>query len=198
MHLLRKCPCPVWLITPQAPPSCRRILAAIDVDDVFPPAELTSRRALNRQVLELAVSLARSDAAELHIVHAWDAMGERVMRRAWTQVSEERVGTYVEQVRQRREDSVDKLVHEVTSHSGLDVHDALRPHTHLVRGAARKEVPALAHRIEADLLVMGTVGRTGVSGFLIGNTAETILNQISCSVLAIKPPGFVTPVTTEG
>ena len=32
-------------------------------------------------------------------------------------------------------------------------------------------------------------------GFIMGNTAETILNQIDCSVLAIKPPGFKTPVT---
>ncbi|KPJ95774.1 MAG: universal stress protein, UspA, partial [Gammaproteobacteria bacterium SG8_11] len=36
MHLLRKCPCPVWLIKPQAPKSYRRILAAVDVDDAYP------------------------------------------------------------------------------------------------------------------------------------------------------------------
>jgi hypothetical protein len=34
-------------------------------------------------------------------------------------------------------------------------------------------------------------------GFIIGNTAETILNQIDCSVLAIKPSGFATAVTLE-
>ena len=37
MHLLRKCPCPVWLIKPQAPKAFRRILAAVDVDDIYPP-----------------------------------------------------------------------------------------------------------------------------------------------------------------
>lgn len=52
-------------------------------------------------------------------------------------------------------------------------------------------------RIEADLVVMGTVARTGIPGFIMGNTAETVLNPIDCSVLAIKPPGFVTPVTLE-
>jgi nucleotide-binding universal stress UspA family protein len=41
---------------------------------------------------------------------------------------------------------------------------------------------------------MGTVARTGIRGFFMGNTAETILEQLNCSVLAIKPPGFVTPV----
>ena len=87
---------------------------------------------------------------------------------------------------------------EVTSHLGQDVLNYLKPQTHLVKGWARKEIPALAKQIEADLVVMGTVARTGVPGFIMGNTAETILNQIDCSVLAIKPPGFVTPVTLEG
>jgi nucleotide-binding universal stress UspA family protein len=45
-----------------------------------------------------------------------------------------------------------------------------------------------------ELLVMGTVCRTGVAGFLIGNTAEGVLDQINCSVLTLKPEGFKTPV----
>ncbi len=51
-----------------------------------------------------------------------------------------------------------------------------------------------ASRERIDLLVMGTVCRTGVPGFLIGNTAESVLQQVDCSVLAVKPEGFVTPV----
>ena len=47
----------------------------------------------------------------------------------------------------------------------------------------------------ADLFVEGTFTRPGISGLMIGNTAEAILNQLTCSVLAIKPPGFQTPVT---
>ena len=199
MHLLRKCPCPVWLIKPQAPKAYRRILAAVDVDDAYPPAELESRRALNRQILEMASSLALSDFAELHIVHAWDAIGESAMRSgAFMSRPEHEVDAYVEQVRRQHAANLDGLIREVTSHLGQDALDYLKPQTHLVKGWARKEIPALAKRIEADLVVMGTVARTGVPGFIMGNTAETILNQIDCSVLAIKPPGFVTPVTLEG
>ena len=40
-------------------------------------------------------------------------------------------------------------------------------------------------------------GGTGIPGFIMGNTAEMILNQIDCSVLAIKPPDFVTPITSQ-
>jgi nucleotide-binding universal stress UspA family protein len=55
-------------------------------------------------------------------------------------------------------------------------------------------IPRLAKELRADLVVMGTIARTGISGLFIGNTAETIFDQLSCSVLAIKPPGFKTPV----
>lgn len=62
--------------------------------------------------------------------------------------------------------------------AAVNVGDATPP-------AELKSRAALASQIEADLIVMG-------------NTAETILNQLECSVLVIKPPGFVTPVTLEG
>ena len=198
MHLLRKCPCPVWLIKPQAPKAYRCILAAVDVGDDYPPAELESRRTLNRRILEIASSLALADFAELHVVHAWYAVGESTMRSGFMRTSEEQVIAHVEQVRRQHGASLDALMREVTGHLGQDALNYLKPQTHLVKGWARKEIPALAKQIEADLVVMGTVARTGVPGFIMGNTAETILNQIDCSVLAIKPPGFVTPVTLEG
>jgi len=197
MHLLRKCPCPVWLIKPEAPKSDRRILAAVDVVDDYPEAEIKTRQALNLQILEMASSLALSGFAELHIVHAWEAVGEKLMRGAFMKTPEEKIIDYVEQVRRHHKARLDKLIRDVTGNVGQDALDYLKPQTHLVKGWARKEIPALAKRIGADLVVMGTVARTGIPGFIMGNTAETILNQIDCSVLAIKPPGFVTPVTLE-
>jgi len=197
MHLLRKCPCPVWLIKPQAPKVYRRILVAVDVDDTCPSQEMESRRVLNRQLLEMASSLALADFAELHIVHVWDAIGESVMRGAAMKTPEEKITTYVEQEERHHAANLDVLLREVAAFVGQGALDYLKPRTHLVKGWARKEIPVLAKQIEADLVVMGTVGRTGIPGFIVGNTAETILNQINCSVLAIKPPGFVTPVTLE-
>lgn len=198
MHLLRKCPCPVWIIKPTQVKSCRIILAAVDVDDAHSPAELKSQHALNRQILEMASSLTLSDFAELHIVQAWYAVGESSMRGAFMRTPDEKITAYVEQVRRKYAINLDVLMGEVAHNLGQETLDYLKPTTHLVKGLAHKEIPALAKRIEADLIVMGTVGRTGISGFIMGNTAETILNQIDCSVLAIKPPGFTTPVKLEG
>jgi nucleotide-binding universal stress UspA family protein len=197
MHLLRKCPCPVWLIKSEAAKPYRRILAAVDVNDQGRPEEHRARTALNRQILEMAISLAISEFAELHIVHAWDAIGESAMRGAFLHTPEDKIIAYVEQVRQHQATRFDSLINEVTNSMGEDAVNYLKPQTHLVKGQARKEIPALAKQISCDLVVMGTVARTGIPGFIMGNTAETILNQIDCSVLAIKPPGFQTPVTIE-
>ncbi len=196
MHLLRKCPCPVWLTKPQAQHKYRRILAAVDVGD-HPPESLESRDAMNRQIIELASSLALSEFAELHVVHAWEAIGGGLIHRAFVHTPEEEVSAYIDQVRQHHEQRLNTLMQGVCDLLGPDAHDYLKPTTHLIKGAARKEIAALARTIEADLVVMGTVARTGIPGFIMGNTAETILNQIDCSVLAIKPPSFVTPVTLE-
>ena len=66
-----------------------------------------------------------------------------------------------------------------------------------MKGDAGKVLPALAQKKQIGLVVMGTVSRTGVAGFFIGNTAERVLYQIDCAVLAVKPDGFVTPVKIE-
>jgi hypothetical protein len=65
---------------------------------------------------------------------------------------------------------------------------------HLIKGEPAPTLLRAVRQLRGDLLVLGTVARTGVSGFLIGNTAETVLNEVNCSVLAIKPDGFVSPV----
>jgi nucleotide-binding universal stress UspA family protein len=197
MNLLRECPSPVWFVKAQAEKSYRRILAAVDMDDAYPPSELESRQALNRRVLEMAGSLALSDFAELHVVHAWQAIGESAMRGAFMHTSEAEIAVYVAQVRRRQEAGLDRLMRDMVDQLGKERTDYISPRTHLVKGSARNEIPALAKQLAADVIVMGTVARTGVPGFFMGNTAETILNQIDCSVLAIKPPGFETPVTLE-
>lgn len=195
MHLLRKCPCPVWLVKQSSSTSYKRILAAVDVDTDYPASEQTVRRRLNVSVLELAISLALSDFAELHVAHAWEAIGESAMRGAFLRFPEAEVTTYVRDVHQQHIEELDGLLRDVIREQGGDAVRFLEPNKHVIKGEARKEIPALAKSIEADLVVMGTVARSGVAGLFIGNTAEAILEQIDCSVLAVKPEGFVTPVT---
>ncbi len=193
MHLMRKCPCPVWLVKPGKTKPYRRILAAVDVTELGEQAEIETRWQLNRQILEMATSIAIADFAELHVVHVWNAVGESAMRGAFMHKPEEDIQAYVEQVRERHVAGLDRLFKEAAA-SMQDSFDYLKPKKHLLKGLARRAIPKMVNDIEADLVVMGTVARTGVPGFVMGNTAEAILSQLSCSVLAIKPPGFISPV----
>jgi len=197
MHLLRKCPCPVWLVKPKSPKAYQQILAAVDVEDNYPSEELNTRHLLNHQVLEMASSLALSECAQLHIVHSWTAIFEGAMRGAFMARPEKEVTTYVEGVKRQHSQNLNILMSEIIDKLGPDALDYIKPKKHLLKGNPRKNIPEFAKEIKADLVVMGTVARTGLSGFIMGNTAENILNQLDCSVLAVKPPGFVTPVTLE-
>lgn len=198
MQLLRKCPCPVWLIKPESPKSYHCIMAAVDAREIDYSPDLEIRKTLNQKILQIASSLALSEFSELHIAHAWDVMGESAMHHGiFTKTSEAEINTYVKAVKQQHSESLNTLLHDATSDHNDEALDYLKPQGHLVKGLARREIPKLAEEIKADLVVMGTVGRIGIPGFIMGNTAETILNNINCSVLAIKPEGFITPVTLE-
>ncbi|MEW8627087.1 MAG: universal stress protein [Candidatus Thiodiazotropha sp.] len=200
MHLLRKCPCPVWLVKPETPTTYQRILAAVDVNNGYPAKELETRHLLNVQILEMAASLAISESAELHVVHAWESMRELVSAfMVSSDFSGENMAVDLQQERRQQQQLLDALISKIRAENASvrDALDYLQPLTHLLKGAARQEIPALANRLQVDCIIMGTVARTGIRGFIMGNTAETILEQIDCSVLAIKPVGFVTPVTLE-
>jgi nucleotide-binding universal stress UspA family protein len=193
LHLLRKCPCPVWLMKAPEKPNYSAILAAVDFDMSDP---LAPEHDLNREIVELAASLALSDFASLHIVHAWEAIAERMLVTRGG-VSPEGVTSYLEREQARHRNELDGLAKELGEWIGRDAYDYLSPGFHLVKGQAKKVIAPLAAELRADLVVMGTVARAGISGLIIGNTAEAILDQLACSVLAIKPPGFKTPVKVE-
>jgi nucleotide-binding universal stress UspA family protein len=65
---------------------------------------------------------------------------------------------------------------------------------HLSWGTPWKEVGRTAQHLAADLIAMGTVGRSGIQGLLLGNTAEKVLGTCDCSILTVKPDGFVSPI----
>ena len=196
MHLFRKCPCPVWLIKPTDPTPIRRVMACVDFNDLDPPDQDTAEP-LNRMILELAGSLAILEGAEFHVAHAWKAIGERIMRTSRSGFDKEEVDSYVDEVRRNHRNWLNRLLRKAKRWIGAKESQAIKPKTHLPNGPPREVIPRLACTLRIDLIVMGTVARTGIPGLLIGNTAESILSDIDCSLLAVKPEGFVTPIRRE-
>ncbi len=182
MHLMRKCPCPVWIIKPAQRKRFARVLASVDLEP------LDESGTLNSDILRLALSVAQSEHSELHIVHAWNLFGEHMLR-GWRADTD--INRALRQTRAFYKQQLDRLLDQ------FDFQDVtLR--THLLKGIPEKVLPALATREQVELIVMGTVARTGIPGLLIGNTAEKVLAEVDCSVLTVKPAGFRTPVRPAG
>ena len=192
MHLMRKCPCPVWILKEDEKPSYECIVAAVDNN---PESDATE--ALNRQILELSMSLAIAESSELHIVHAWQLQFESYLRSHRAAVDDAEIDAMVADERAARMRWLENLVATYSTAGNKDAVDYLKPGLHVIKGDARHIVPAKAATLGADVVVMGTVARTGVAGFIMGNTAESILTQLECSVLTVKPPGFTSPVTVK-
>ncbi|MBE0541810.1 MAG: universal stress protein [Verrucomicrobia bacterium] len=182
LHLMRKCPCPVWVLKASRRPRFDRILAAVDPD----PLDVV-RDGVNTKVMELATSLAALEESELHVVHAWQ-VGEPSVWRNWEErVSQSQAQDWVEQTRAAHQRRFDELLGKFNLNE-------LKHELHLLEGEAGIVIPKLATRKRIDLIVMGTMARVGLHGYFIGNTAETVLQRVTCSVLTVKPDGFVSPV----
>ncbi len=141
---------------------------------------------LNHLIMDLATSIAQQEDSELHVVHAWDLQGDDWIA-ARVALSDQQIKSIGQEVREQHQGAFDRLLADYET-------VGVRMKTHLIDGRAGMVIPEQARRHDAGLIVMGTVARTGLPGFIIGNTAENVLNQVGCSVLTVKPQGFETPV----
>jgi nucleotide-binding universal stress UspA family protein len=173
-QLVRRCPCPVWFVTTRHAEGERVIVAAVDPDPEDGPRHLLSVR-----VVQAAVAVAEASGATLHIVHVWTAYGHQVLASHTT--AEDLVG-YVEACRDSAKRRFSTLLHDARVPAAAK--------THLIEGQGDQALAAFIEKRRADLVVLGTVGRTGLAGLVVGNTAERVLRQVRCSVLAFKPAGF--------
>ena len=171
MKLLRKCPCPVWVCRPREDSSFGSVLVADDLSEVSDLA------------LSLGVSVAHLQGIPLRVLHVlelgigrpqWDSFPIRQLARSEANRMIKEQLTRVEANRLQRPAEIEIVVDDADA-------------------AILREI----RKHDVGLLVMATVARGGIAGLLIGNTAERLLPQIPCSVLAVKPAGFECPLTTD-
>ncbi len=191
-HLLRKCPCPVLLHKKGVHLPFQKVMASLDVDldaglEAGSDSEVAVTDPLNQAILNLALMVTQTDKATLEVVHAWQADAENLVRHWNTDLSDKALFAFTESMRQRHLNAVELELTSLTEvPSNVDIA--------LPKGDATEVIPHVVALHQVDLLVMGTLGRHGLPGMIIGNTSESILEEINCSVLAIKPSHFVSPV----
>lgn len=194
MHLLRKCPCPVWIVKADANPKIRNILAAIDLESFGDNEEWN---ALNQQIIEMSTSLAWNETCKLHIVYSWEVIGKDILELPWNDFLTDDVQSWMDSQKveiQTRKNEFSAMLQNMLHENNREKLDY---RVHLLEGAAEDVILKIVNENEIDLLIMGTVSRSDLAGFFIGSTAETVLNQINRSLLAVKPAGFVSPVMLD-
>lgn len=166
-HLIRECPAPVMLVAENKWNRASPILAAVDLSSDKPV-----KKALNHRIIAQARQLADAMETDLHLVHA--------LHTSVILADMDLVDTDARDRKRRAalKPQVEHLCH--TWH--LDPE-----HVHIVSGPAQKVIPSTANRIKADMVVIGTSGKTGLAARVIGNTAEKVLTHLRTDLLAIKP-----------
>jgi universal stress protein E len=182
MELLRKCPCPVLLVRPGALDQHPRIAGAVNASTEEP-----AEGALNVKIAEWTLLLARLEDGVPLLLQAWAPFAESKVR---SHASDEAFAAYVEDVRSRTANDLRQLARSLGERMAA-VQTVHR------RGEPEEVIPEYAAAGGIDLMVMGTVARSGIAGLLMGNTAERVLRKLPCSVLAVKPDGFVSPVRLD-
>ncbi|HTN35284.1 MAG TPA: universal stress protein [Marinobacter sp.] len=166
-HLIRECPAPVMLVAEKKWNRAHPILAAVDLS-----SEKPAKKALNAKIIEQANHLAKAFGAELHLVHALHISEV---------LADLEIINFTQHEARRREALEPTIKHLCnTWHLTPD-------HIHLVPGPAQKVIPSVANKLRADMVVIGTSGKTGLKARVIGNTAEKVLTHLRTDLLAIKP-----------
>ena len=143
--------------------------------------------ATSRKALEQAVRMAEHDAAVLHVLHVFNAPWHRLHYRAPTpQAAPDYQKQYRDGLRRRLEAFCEPLHGEMarleTRYAVFDV----AGHGH--------GITEFVKQVGGDLVVLGTRGRTNLRDLLLGSTAERVVRDAPCSILAVKPEGFEHPL----
>jgi universal stress protein E len=175
-HILRKCPCPVLLVKGHEWPSNGNILAAINVG-----SDETEHNSLNDKITKEAKKLAQLIQGNVHLVNSFPGTPVNIA----IEIPEFNSSEYNNTMLQHHKKSMAAHATEFE----IDV-----THTHVEEGLPERVIEEVADKIDAELVVLGTIGRTGISAALIGNTAEHVIDQLNCDVLALKPDGYISPL----
>lgn len=171
VRLIRKCPATVWIAKAGHTERLAKVLAPTDFSDV------------SLKAARQGYWLAKQSGAEFHLLHVIDSMD----------VPEDVFAKAAEGSTIRDEINREAKNHMESFLATLD-NDTSSVNVHLTWGSPWKETKRIAEQLNADLITMGTIGRTGIQGVFLGNTAEKILNACDVSILAVKPDDYVSPI----
>jgi universal stress protein E len=173
-RLIRKCPSSVWIVKAEHVDQPKVVLAATDFSDV------------SQKAVAQGLMIAKRANAAFHLLHVVDSKD----------VPEDIISNIP-----KRSSLQQEIVNQATERMNrfIDSLDVERSSIHLHQswGTPWREIQRIAKLQSVDLVAIGTVGRSGVRGLLMGNTADKVLDSCNCSILTVKPDGFQSPISPQ-
>lgn len=177
-HILRKCPCPVLLVKDHEWPQQGNILAALNVG-----SDEVEHLSLNESITQQAKNIAQLITANVHLVNSYPGTPVNIA----IEIPEFDASEYNSAMQAHHKEAMNKHANSF---------DIPLSNTHVEEGLPEAVIEQVALNLDAELVILGTIGRTGISAALIGNTAEHVIDQLNCDVLALKPDGYISPMAS--
>ncbi|MBS0578210.1 MAG: universal stress protein [Proteobacteria bacterium] len=173
-ELLRRCPVPVLLIKNRRPYTRKPILAAIDPLHAF-----SKPTKLDDEILRNAATLADAVHAPLHVVNAYSPMliGMTPAELSATNGIKKAQKAAAAQAHRAADPKLEQF--------GVP-----RKRRHIIDSFPLDAIRNVSDKLGAQIVAMGAISRSGLKQLLIGNTAERMLDRLTCDVLIVKPRDF--------
>ena len=131
------------------------------------------------RALDYAAELARMQGAELILLHVFAGLP------AYPEVASVQLATIFEEQRRWVEDQLQQRAERAQT-TGVRVRPLVRT------GSPAAMIAQTAQEEGADLVVVGTHGRSGLDRFLLGSVAERVVRTAPCPVLVVKTAATAT------
>ncbi len=175
-HILRKCPSPVLLVKDHSWPENGKILAAVNVG-----SDENEHQLLNKKITQEAINLSKVIKADVHLINSFPGTPVNIA----IEIPEFNSAEYNQTMLNHHKAAMKEHAEEFS----------ISPDNYSVEeGLPEDVIKNASKRIDAELVILGTIGRTGLSATFIGNTAEHVIDRLNCDVLALKPDGYRSPL----
>ncbi len=184
-QVLSRVPCPVLRVADR--PYADEPVIAVAVD---PMHDNDKPAAFDDRLVASAIELRDGLGGELALLHAVEDLQAVVMLTApgggAMPVADADLQTALEDEHRKR-------LQALAGRHGIE-----RQNLHIASGIDTMVLSGFAESLHADVMVMGIVSRSRFKEVVVGNTAERLVERLSCDLLAVKPEGFECPVKHGG
>lgn len=167
-HLLRNSPVNVLMVKNHEWLTNGNIVSAVSIEDD------AMHDCLSKQVAAQSREIAQTMGADIHLTNTYIGAPVHIS----IEMPQFNHENFNKDIKIRRENQMQALLAEYSVNNSK---------SYVIEGLPEDAVPALCKKLDAELLVLGSVGRKGVSAALLGNTAEHIIDKINCDTLVVKP-----------